>query len=74
MNEIISIFLLSESSEDIEYYQVYNNFTRFMHIFLPTFYNDVEFLSLQCSLGMFALLLKYHDPEVALYLRKCKIP
>lgn len=44
-----------------------------MHKFLPTFYNDVDFLSLQCSLGLFGLLLKYHDPEVALYLRRCRI-
>jgi len=44
-----------------------------MHIFFPTFYNDTEFLSLQCSLGLFGLLLKYHDPEVALYLRRYKV-
>lgn len=54
-------------------YQVYNCFTRFMHIFIPTFYNDEDFLSLQCSLGLFSLLLKYHDPEIALYLKRCKI-
>ena len=57
----------------MEDYQVYNLFTRFMHIFLPTFYNDPDFFSLQWSLGLFGLLLKYHDSEVALYLRRCKI-
>lgn len=73
MNEIISLFLLSQESNRVEDYECYNIFTRFMHIFLPTFYNDVDFLSLQWSLGLFELLLKYHDPEVALYLQRWKV-
>lgn len=73
MNEIISLFLLSQEESTLPDYETYNSFTRFMHLFLPTFYNDVDFLSLQCSLGLFELLLKYHDPEIALYLRACKV-
>lgn len=72
MNELISLFLC-QSADDVDHYRIYNWFTRFMHLFVPTFYNDADFLSLQWSLGMFSLLLKYHDPEVALYLRRCKI-
>lgn len=46
MNELISLFL-SQPAEEIEHYHIYNCFTRFMHLFMPTFYNDTEFLSLQ---------------------------
>jgi hypothetical protein len=74
LNEIAAPFiLLYKQSGQLDDFQIYNCFTRFMHIFLPTFYSDSEFLSLQCSLGLFELLLKYHDPEVALFLRNCKI-
>ena len=72
MNELISLFLY-QSADEVDHYRIYNCFTRFMHLFLPTFYNDTDFLSLQWSLGVFSLLLKYHDPEVALYLRRWKI-
>lgn len=74
LNEIISPFIsLYKQKEELDDFQIYNWFVRFMHAFLPTFYNDSDFLSLQCSLGLFELLLKYHDPEVALFLRNFKI-
>lgn len=47
LNEIISVFVLSSEENKSEDYETYNSFSRFMHVFLPTFYNDVDFLSLQ---------------------------
>ena len=74
LNEILSPFIwLYKQNNELDDFQIYNWFTRFMHVFLPTFYSDPDFLSLQWSLGLFELLLKYHDPVVAIYLRNCKI-
>lgn len=47
LNEIISLFILSGEEGKAQDFEVYNSFNRFMHTFIPTFYNDVDFLSLQ---------------------------
>lgn len=46
----------------------YNCFSAFIWRYLTTFYQDEDFLTLQIALTFLQLLLKYHDPELALYL------
>ena len=62
--------MLLKSYAEMPLYAVYNCFACFIHRFLPTFFNDEEFLSLQCELIILKLLLRYHDPELGLYLEK----
>ena len=49
----------------------YNLFSSFIWRYLPTFYSDEEFFSLQMALSLFQLILRYHDPELALYIDQC---
>lgn len=44
-----------------------------MHVFLPSFYCDPDFLAVQACLCMYKLLLKYHDPQIAIYLEENNI-
>ena len=44
-----------------------------MYVFLPTFYLDSEFHSIQACLCMFKLLLQFHEPTVANYLEEHNI-
>ena len=47
MNEVMTPFLYSfKDWEDMEVSKVFNFFSWFMHVFIPTFYSDPEFLCL----------------------------
>lgn len=48
LNEIVAVFIsLFKQNDQTDDFQIYNCFTRFMNIFMPTFYGDSEFMSLQ---------------------------
>ncbi len=57
----------------VQWFNIYNIFSLFVEIFVPTFFRDEEFLTLQCDLTILKLLLRYHDPELGLYLEKSQI-
>lgn len=46
MNEVLSPFLYDYKAwPDMNEVKVFNYFSRFLHVFLPSFYSDPEFLS-----------------------------
>lgn len=62
MNEIVGPFVLLKSKIQISLSRIYNIFTCFIEKFLTNYYHEDEFYSLQSSLGLLNLLLKYHNP------------
>lgn len=74
MNEVLTPFMFNYNyCSDMNEVKVFNFFSRFMHVFLPSFYCDPDFLAVQACLCMYKLLLKYHDPQIAIYLEENNI-
>ena len=53
---------------DISLSEIYNLFTLFVDKFLPNFFTDKDFISLQCCFKVLSQLLKYHDPNLYTFL------
>jgi len=69
LNELLAPFLyLKSSSARVSLHVVLDGFIRFMKVYTPKFYNDEEFLALEYSFVLITVLLKYHDPELSLYM------
>jgi len=62
MNEVVSPFILLKSQCSISLSKLYNLFSAFLDTFLTNYYREEEFYSLQSSLGILKVLLKYHNP------------
>lgn len=68
LNEIVGAFLMIKYNLQMSFTRLYTIFCCFMDKFLPNYYNETEFYSLQSSLSLITILLKYHDAEVFNYL------
>lgn len=64
MNEIVAPFLLLKSKIVISLSRIYNLFASFMEKYLTNYFHEDEFFSLQSSMGLLNILLKYHDSEL----------
>ena len=64
MNEIIGPFVLLKSKISISLSRIHNLFACFIEKYLTNYYIEQEFFSLQSSLALLNLLLKYHDPVI----------
>ena len=64
MNEIIGPFLLTKCKVSVSISRIYNLFSCFFEKFLTNYYYEDEFFSLQGSLALLNILLKYHDSEL----------
>jgi hypothetical protein len=64
MNEIVAPFILIKAKLSITLSKVYNLFASFMEKFLTNYYYEDEFFSLQSSLALLNVLVKYHEPEI----------
>lgn len=64
LNEILAPFLLLQAKLDISTSRVYNLFVAFTSKFISNFFCEAEFESLQNSLSLMELLLRYHDPKL----------
>lgn len=64
MNEIAAPFLLLKSKFSIPLSKLYNLFSCFIERFLTNYYKEKEFYSLQSSLSILNILLKYHNPAL----------
>jgi hypothetical protein len=62
MNEIVGPFILLKAKVPVSLSKIFNIFSCFLEIFLTNYYKEDEFFSLQSSLALLNLLLKYHDP------------
>jgi hypothetical protein len=62
MNEIMGPFLYLKAKFQISLGKIYNMFCCFIEKFVTNYYHEDEFFSLQSSLGLLNILLKYHDP------------
>jgi hypothetical protein len=62
MNEIVGPFILLKAKVPVSLSKIFNMFSCFLEKFLTNYYIEDEFYSLQSSLGLLNLLLKYHDP------------
>ncbi|KAL4504050.1 hypothetical protein ABPG72_022680 [Tetrahymena utriculariae] len=71
LNELAAPFLyLTTSSYNVTLSHSYNYFINFLDKFVPNFFQDSEFNSLQCFFFAFTLLMKYHDPNLNNFLQK----
>ena len=71
LNEFMAPFLiLKRGSINNSLHEIYQTFSNFCELYSPTLYNDDEFLSIEYSFILTTILLKYHDPELALHLEK----
>ena len=68
LNEICAPFILLKSREQIPLCACYNLFSRFVQKFLPNYYFEPNFQSLQSSLLATRLLIYYHLPEISIVL------
>ena len=64
LNEIAGPFILLRHKIEISLTRLYKMFVCFIDKFLTNYYYEKEFFSLQSSLGLINLLLKFHDPEL----------
>ena len=64
MNEIVAPFLLLKSKFSITYSRLYNLSCCFIDRFLTNYYREKDFYSLQSSLSILNILLKYHNPAL----------
>lgn len=62
LNEVLAPFLLLKSKLDLSLAQIYNLFSCFIGRFLPNYYIESDFYSLQSVLNLLNVLLKYHNP------------
>lgn len=61
MNEIMALFILLKSKLSIGLSRLFNLTILFIKKFLTNYYHEDEFYSLQSSLAMLNILLKYHN-------------
>lgn len=64
MNEIIGPLVLLKAKISISLSRLYNLFTCFIEYFLTNYYHEDEFYSLQSSMSLVNILLKYHEPSL----------
>jgi len=64
MNEIMAPFILLKSKISIGLSRLFNLATCFIRKFLTNYYHEDEFFSLQSSLALLNLLLKYHNTSL----------
>lgn len=63
LNEILAPFLLLKSCiPSLTYFKIFNLYSCFIAKFLPNYYFEKDFYSLQSSLSLLYCLLKYHNP------------
>ena len=64
LNEIAGSFILLKYKISVSFAKLYTMFVCFIDKFLTNYYLESEFYSLQSSLSLINLLLRYHDPEL----------
>ena len=64
MNEIMGPFIFLKVHFPISLSKLYNLASCFIDKFLTNYYFEDEFFSLQSSLAILNVLLKYHNPEL----------
>ena len=64
LNEIAGPFILLKYKLSITFTKIYYMFVCFIDKFLTNYFHEIEFYSLQSSLSLINLLLRYHDPEL----------
>ncbi len=64
LNEIAGPFILLKFKLSITLSKIYEMFVCFIDKFLTNYFHETEFFSLQSSLSLINLLLRYHDPEL----------
>jgi hypothetical protein len=64
LNEIVAPFVLLKCKLSLTLTKLFNLFVCFIEKFLTNYYYEDEFFSLQSSLALLKILLKYHDPEM----------
>ena len=73
LNELIAPFVNFYHTNHMELDKVYACFSMFINKYLPTFYIDEDFISLQGCLILLKLLVRYHDPRLSTFLEECGI-
>lgn len=69
MNEVLAPFIWLKSHSTDEH-RVINCFSLFVNLYMPTFFIDKEFNSVQCCMQMLNLLLRFHSPKLANHLEE----
>ena len=65
INEIFGPFLLLKYKfKNLTYTRFYELGEKFIDLFLPNYFYEKDLYSLKSSLGLFMVLLKYHEPSV----------
>lgn len=64
LNEIFGPFVLIKSKIDIKFASLYNLAEMFIDKYLTNYFKEDEFYSLQTSLSLITVLVKYHAPEI----------
>ena len=65
LNEIFGpLILLKYKFDKVKYSRFYDIGELFIDQFLPNYFYEKDLCSLQSSLGLFVILLKYHEPSV----------
>lgn len=62
LNEILAPFLLLKSNINISFSKIFNIYSCFIGRFLPNYYSEKDFFSLQSMLSLLNVLLRYHNP------------
>ena len=64
LNEILAPFLLLKGKLKLNFSRIFKFFSKFIDKFLTNYYKETEFFSLQSSLNLLTILLRYHEPEI----------
>jgi Rab-GTPase-TBC domain len=64
LNEIMAPFILLKSKTSIGLSRIFNLAMFFIRKFLTNYYHEDEFFSLQSSLALLNILLKYHNTVI----------
>ena len=64
LNEILAPFLLLKGKLKINFSRIFKLFSNFIDKFLTNYYKETEYFSLQSSLNLLTILLRYHEPEI----------
>lgn len=64
LNEIVAPFILLKSKTLLGMNKIYNLFSLFINRYFSNYYHESEFFTLQSSLGLIRLLLKYHCTQI----------
>jgi len=68
LNEIFGpLILMQYKIKNLKLMNIFNIGDAFIDKFLPNYYYEKEFFSLKSSIGLFAILLRYHEPEIYNY-------